>query len=79
MKNHDSNGENIPVVFYLDYFNSSSAKYFMDIIFLIDDLNTKYNYNLEIVWEYDEEDEDVYEAGLEFEDISGIKFTFKAV
>ena len=79
LKNHNNNREKTPVVFYLDYFNSSSAKYFMDIMFLIDDLNTKYNYNLEIVWEYDEEDEDVHEAGLEFEDISGIKFTFKAV
>ncbi len=79
LKNQESNGEKIPVVFYLDYFNSSSAKYFMDIIFLIDDLNKKYNYNLEIVWEYDAEDEDVHEAGLEFEDISGVKFTFRAV
>ena len=79
LKNKTSDGENTPVVFYLDYFNSSSAKYFMDVIFLIKELNTKYSYNFEIVWEYDEDDEDVHEAGIEFEDISGVKFTFKAV
>ncbi len=79
LKNIKSDETKTPVVFYLDYFNSSSAKYFMDIIFLIDELNSKYNFSLEIVWEYDEEDEDVHEAGLEFEDISGVNFTFKAV
>ncbi|MCT4582186.1 MAG: DUF1987 domain-containing protein [Flavobacteriales bacterium] len=71
--------EKLPVVFNLDYFNSSSAKYIMDIFFLISDINKDFNYNLEIVWEYDEDDEDVYEAGVEFEDLSGVNFTFKAL
>lgn len=71
--------ENVPVIFNLDYFNSSSAKYIMDIFFLISDINKDYHYNLEIVWEYDEDDEDVYEAGVEFEDLSGVSFTFKAI
>jgi len=79
LKNVEGEKEKVEIVFYLDYFNSSSAKYFMDVIFLIDELNTKYSHKLEVVWEYDEYDEDVYEAGLEFEDISGVKFTFKAV
>lgn len=71
--------DRIPVTFNLDYFNSSSAKYIMDLFFIIRDINTDFNYNLEIVWEYDEDDEDVYDAGVEFEDLSGVKFTFKAV
>jgi hypothetical protein len=71
--------EKIPVAFNLDYFNSSSAKYIMDIFFLISDINKDFGYNLEIVWEYDEDDEDVYEAGVEFEDLSGVKFTFKSL
>ncbi len=69
----------ISVVFNLDYFNSSSAKHIMDIFFLISDINKDYNYQLEIVWEYDEDDEDVYDAGVEFEDLSGVKFIFKAL
>ncbi len=72
-------GEKVPVVFNLDYFNSSSAKYIMDLFFLIGDINKAHGFNLEIVWEYDEDDEDVYEAGVEFEDLSGVKFTFKAL
>lgn len=71
--------EKIPVAFNLDYFNSSSAKYIMDLFFLISDINKDFNYDLEIIWEYDEDDEDVYDAGVEFEDLSGVKFTFKSL
>lgn len=71
--------EKIPVTFNLDYFNSSSAKYIMDLFFLISDINKDFNFNLEITWEYDEDDEDVYEAGVEFEDLSGVKFIFKSL
>lgn len=68
----------LEVIFYLDYFNSSSAKYLMDIIFLIKEINDNGG-NIDIVWKYDKDDEDVYEAGVEFEDISGVKFTYKAI
>jgi len=79
LKNMEVIAKEIPVTFYFDYFNSSSAKYIMDLVFLIDDINKNHKFNLQIVWEYDEEDEDVYEAGVEFEDLSGVKFKFKAV
>ncbi len=68
----------LAVVFYLDYFNSSSAKYIMDIIFLIKEINDNGG-NVDIIWKYDRDDEDVYEAGVEFEEISGVKFNYKAI
>lgn len=79
LKSEEITSENIPITFNLDYFNSSSSKHLMDLFFLIRDLNDDYNYNLDIVWEYDEDDEDVYEAGIDFQDLSGVIFIFKAI
>jgi len=51
--------------FKLDYFNSSSAKYIMDIMLLLKNFIQK-AHKIDIEWHYDNRDEDMLEAGKEF-------------
>lgn len=60
-------------VFELDYFNSSSAKYLMDIIIFLNGLEKK-GYAIKIIWLCDELDDDMMDAGKEFEELVGFKF-----
>ena len=60
--------------FKFEYFNSSSAKYIMDIITKLSKLDPSITLNIN--WHYEEMDEDMQEAGEEFEDMMGIKFNF---
>lgn len=60
--------------FKFEYFNSSSAKYIMDIITALSKLES--GVNLIINWHYEEMDEDMQEAGEEFEDMMGVKFNY---
>ncbi len=63
--------------FIFEYFNSSSAKYVMDIMSKLNDIKlSNNNINIEICWHYDEMDEDMLEAGEEFENITQIPFKF---
>ena len=66
------------VKFQFEYFNSSSAKYIMDIILKINEINnTHENIKINIEWLYDEMDEDIKEAGEEFEDLTSVPFTYR--
>ncbi|TXB63919.1 DUF1987 domain-containing protein [Vicingus serpentipes] len=60
--------------FKFEYFNSSSAKYIMDIITMLSKFDN--GVTLNINWYYEEMDEDMQEAGEEFEDMMGVKFNF---
>lgn len=68
---------NIQAVFKLEYFNSSSAKFIIDIISAIDGIKTKVpNSNIQIDWQYAEEDDDLFDSGKEFVRLSGIEMNF---
>ncbi len=57
------------------YFNSSSAKFIMDIFFILKECKTKFkDLNVVINWFYNIDDEDMQEAGIEFEKLTGIEF-----
>ncbi len=61
--------------FKLEYFNSSSAKIFLDILNVLKDIcGDGSNAKLVINWYYDEPDEDMRDAGEEFEKMVGVKF-----
>lgn len=62
--------------FKFEYFNSSSAKYVMDIILKLGELTSKTGTNLDLNWYYDEQDEDMKESGEEFEDMLDIQFNY---
>jgi hypothetical protein len=72
----DLNNSSIDVVcnFKFEYFNSSSAKYIRDVITALSSIES--GVNLKINWHYEEMDEDMQEAGEEFEEMMGIKFNF---
>lgn len=55
----------------LEYINSSSNKYILQILKKIDELHRGGN-NVNITWFYDEEDDDLYETALEYNDVLGV-------
>ncbi|MEA3317178.1 MAG: DUF1987 domain-containing protein [Bacteroidota bacterium] len=64
--------------FKLDYFNSSTSTVFLDIIYLLDKLYKKNN-NITIHWHHLDIDDDMLEAGEEFEEMVSIPFEYKAI
>ncbi len=62
-------------VFKLDYFNSTSAKYIMDILLIIKKF-ADLGYQINIEWHYDKRDDDMLDAGNEFSDTVDLKFDF---
>ena len=63
--------------FIFEYFNSSSAKYIMDIMAKLSDIQSNCpKSKMQICWHYDEMDEDMQEAGEEFENITNIPFKY---
>ena len=72
--------QNNPIVFklFLEYFNSSSAKYVLDIVLLIIEL-FKSGLNVKIEWQYKHNDEDMLETGEEFTDLIKCPISFVEV
>lgn len=66
-----------PVVFNFkfDYFNSSSAKFILDILVLINTIHIS-GLNIRIDWYYDENDEDMKEVGEELSEVVDFKFKY---
>lgn len=63
--------------FIFEYFNSSSAKYIMDIMAKLNEIKLANKaMDIEICWHYEEMDEDMLEAGQEFQNITQIPFKF---
>lgn len=52
----------------LEYFNTSSSKCLLDILKRIEMMYRK-GWRIEIYWYYDEDDEDMYEAGEDYQSI----------
>lgn len=61
--------------FKFDYFNSSSAKFILDILVLINQIHSK---GLKVVlkWYYDENDDDMKEVGEELSDVVDLPFDY---
>ena len=51
--------------FKFDYFNSTSAKFIMDVLMQLDKMAVE-GYNINAKWHYDKRDEDMKESGEEF-------------
>jgi hypothetical protein len=61
--------------FDFGYFNTSSAKYILDLCKKIGDVRSK-GINLEIKWHYEEDDPDMLEAGREMSKLAKFPFEF---
>ncbi len=55
----------------LEYFNTGAARYLYDIF-----KKLKQKSNISVLWHYESDDEDIHESGLEFQELSGLKFDF---
>lgn len=68
------------VNFKLEYFNSSSAKYVIELIKAVHKIESGSNskVKVEINWHYEEDDEDLRDAGKEFVRMTGIEMNFIA-
>ncbi len=62
----------------LEYMNTSSSKYILDVFDLLNQLFKKGN-NVYVIWQYNAEDEDMEEQGRQYEDIFNLPFQFIAV
>src|ERR1700751_4729794 len=59
-KNSFGKSKKVTVDFKLDYFNSTSAKFILDIFFQLEKIH-KEGYEAEIVWHFDKRDSDMKE------------------
>ncbi|OFY86032.1 MAG: hypothetical protein A3F72_21550 [Bacteroidetes bacterium RIFCSPLOWO2_12_FULL_35_15] len=64
-KNHFKKSQKLILKLQFDYFNSTSAKFILDIFYLVEKMN-KEGYEAEIHWYYDKQDIDMKESGEEF-------------
>ena len=63
--------------FKFDYFNSTSAKYILDLLAILQEINDPLNKVKIIVrWHYDKLDEDMRDSGEEFSQLVSLPFEF---
>ena len=74
-KNQSADSSTIVFVFQLDYFNSISAKYILDIIFALKTFVSEGN-KIRIEWHFATLDDDMLETGKEFANMVNLKFDF---
>jgi hypothetical protein len=77
-KPKDSDIEPITFKFKFIYFNSSSAKFIYDIIIVLSEAQ-KDGLPIKIYWYFDEDDDELREAGEELSDMAHIPFFFVEV
>ena len=61
--------------FNFEYFNSTSAKYILDIFKVLHSIHAGGS-QISVNWHYEEDDEDMYEVGVEMSRMSGLTFDF---
>jgi hypothetical protein len=61
------------VIFKFDYFNTATAKKILDLLYALEKIR-----GVTIEWYFDEDDEDMEEAGQEFAELVKIPFAFKS-
>lgn len=59
--------------FKLTYFNTASSKMILDILMKLEELSEN-GADIKVEWHYEEEDEDMEEAGEEYSDIVDVPF-----
>lgn len=63
------------VMFKLEYFNTASSKVLLDVLLKYEEINDSGN-EVVIKWHYHEDEEDMKEAGEEYEDIVTVPFEY---
>jgi hypothetical protein len=68
---------NTRLEFHLDYFNTSTQKYLAELFRKLDRLKKSGN-EVQIIWSYDHEDEDMRLIGDQFQMLVSVRLEFKA-
>jgi len=69
--------QKVVFVFNMEYFNSISAKYLLDIILMLKDFISK-GHEINIEWHYSKFDDDMLDTGKEFSTMVNLDFDFIA-
>lgn len=64
----------ISLTINLEYFNTSTSQILLNIIKLLDRIQEKGGTEVSIIWQYHNEDEEMYEAGSCYQSISRVTF-----
>jgi hypothetical protein len=67
--------ENTQVIFSLEYINSSSSQLLLALLYKIRDLVDQ-GHHVTIEWHYMVDDEDIYDTGKSYSELSGLTFNF---
>jgi len=67
------------MIFQLEYFNTSSSKCILDIFRKIESLNASGKSNVTVKWLYEEDDEDMMEAGDDYQTIVKLEIQIEQV
>lgn len=62
----------------LEYFNTASSKLILDILMKLEEIHTSGASKINIVWYYQDDDEDMQEAGEEYKDLVEVPFEIVA-
>ncbi|ANQ49055.1 DUF1987 domain-containing protein [Flammeovirga yaeyamensis] len=68
----EENNSETKFLFKLEYFNTASSKLILDILSKLEEVE-----GVTVVWYYHEDDEDMQEAGEEFEELVELEFEFE--
>ena len=71
----DDANDSATFVFKMTYFNTASSKIILDILMRLEDLHND-GKNITVEWHYEEDDEDMQEAGEEYSEIVEVPFKF---
>ncbi|MCD6180290.1 MAG: DUF1987 domain-containing protein [Bacteroidales bacterium] len=64
---------------YLEYFNTSSSKYILEVLKRLKEINELDDKEVKVEWCYDEDDEEMMETGEDYEDVTGLHFTYTEI
>ena len=62
--------------FALEYMNTSSSKFLLDIFHLLNEIHQK-TQGVKVIWCYFEDDEDMEETGKQYEELFNLPFTYQ--
>ncbi|MBL4625712.1 MAG: DUF1987 domain-containing protein, partial [Flavobacteriales bacterium] len=62
------------VIIQLEYFNTSSSKCILDVFKKLEAIHNSGNSSILINWHYEEDDEDMLEAGEDYQAIINVPF-----
>ncbi len=72
-------GKSTTLTVRLEYFNTSSSKCLLDVFRKLEAIQKSGKGTVNVIWMYEEEDEDMMEAGEDYREIVGLPFTIEKI